>query len=84
MIPVPADARDIWGSSLRVVIQQSDAKWLKMFSDAKRGRLYELGDDQTLVPSFPVEDFATIYMLALMPVFIDSKEHEIYKRICGA
>jgi hypothetical protein len=84
LIPVPVDARDIWGSSLRVVIQQSDTKWLKMFSDAKRGRLYELGDDQTLVPSFPVEDFATIYMLALMPVFIESKEHEIYKRICGA
>ena len=84
LIPVPVDARDIWGSSLRAVIQQSDTKWLKIFSDAKRGRLHELGDDQTLDPTFPVEDFAKIYMLALMPVFIDSKEHDIYKRICGA
>jgi hypothetical protein len=84
LIPVPIDARDIWGSSLRTVLQHSDTKWLKIYSDSKKGRLHEFGDEQDLKPSFPVEDFAQIYMLALMPVYIDTKEHEIYKRICGA
>jgi hypothetical protein len=84
LIPVPLDAHDIWGSSLRAVMQHSDTKWLKIFSDAKKGRLHEFGDDQTLAPTYPVEDFATIYMLALMPVYIDTKEHDIYKRVCGA
>ncbi len=84
LIPVPLDAHDIWGSSLRTVVQHSDTKWLKIFSDPKKGRLHEFGEDQTLAPTFPAEDFATIYMLALMPVFINSKGHDIYKRICGA
>jgi hypothetical protein len=84
LIPVPIDARDIWGSSLRTVLEHSDTKWVKMYSDSKKGRMHELGDKQDLEPSFPIEDFATLYMLALMPVYVDTKEHDIYKRICGA
>ena len=84
LIPVPLDAHDIWGTSLRTVMQHSDTKWLKIFSNSKKGRLHEFGDDQTLEPTYPVEDFETLYMLALMPVFINTKEHDIYKRVCGA
>ena len=40
--------------------------------------------EQTLEPTFPIEDFETLYMLALMPVYINTKEHDIYKRVCGA
>jgi hypothetical protein len=62
----------------------SDTKWLKVFSDSKKGRLHEFGDDQSLDPTYPVEDFKALYMLALMPVFINSREHDVYKRVCGA
>jgi hypothetical protein len=84
LLPVPLGARDIWGSSLATCVKLAETMWIKMFSDSKKGRLHDPGDEQTLKPSWPVEDFATIYMLALMPVYIDNKEHEIYKRICGA
>ena len=84
LIPVPINALDIWSSSLKTVLQRSDTKWLKIYSDAKKGRLHEFGDEQTLPPTFPAEDFASIYMLALMPIYIDTKEHDIYKRVCGA
>ena len=84
LIPVPIDAHDIWGTSLQAVMRHSDTKWLKIFSDSKRGRLHEFGDDQTLEPTYPREDFETLYMLALMPLFINSVDHDIYKRVCGA
>ena len=84
LIPVPVDAHDIWGSSLRTVMRYSNSKWLKIFSDSKKGRLHEFGEDQTLEPTYPKEDFPTIYMLGLMPVYVTTKEHDIYKRICGA
>jgi hypothetical protein len=84
LIPVPIGVRDIWGTSLATVVKLAETKWLKMYSDPKKGRLHEFGDDQTLKPDWPVEDFAVIYMLALMPVYIKDKDHDIYKRICGS
>ena len=84
LIPVPIDALDIWSSSLRTVMAHSDKKWLKIYSDPKKGRQYEFGDEQDLEPTFPAEDFEELFMLALMPVFVNSKEHDIYKRVCGA
>ena len=84
LIPVPLDAHDIWSVSLRTVMSHSDSKWLKIYSDSKKGRLHEFGDEQDLEPTFPKEDFEELYMLALMPVFVNSKEHDIYKRVCGA
>ena len=62
----------------------SDTKWLKIYSDSKKGRLHEFGDEQTLEPTYPLEDFKTLYMLALMPVFVRLVDHDIYKRVCGA
>jgi hypothetical protein len=83
LIPVPIGGRDIWSTSLANCVRIAEGQWIKMYSDSKKGRLHEPGDDQTLEPTFPAEEFSEIYMLALMPVYIDTKEHEIYKRICG-
>jgi hypothetical protein len=84
LIPVPVGARDIWGTSLATVVKEAEKQWVKMYSDPKKGRLHDPGDDQKLEPQWPREEFAAIYMLALMPVYVQDKDHDIYKRVCGA
>jgi hypothetical protein len=79
MIPVPVDG---WAASgTQEVIRQAETKWIKQWWDPKKGRLWRADDDQSQAPEWPPESFEVLYMLAVKPILIDSKDHEIYKRV---
>jgi hypothetical protein len=82
MIPVPMEPG--WAADgTRKVVVEAETKWVKQFWDQQKGRLHEPGDEQELKPAWPVESFAVLYMLAVGPIFIKEKDHDIYKRLCG-
>jgi hypothetical protein len=83
MIAVPTD-RGWSADGTRKVILEAETRWVKQWWDAQKGRQWEPGDDQALVPTWPVESFEVLYMLAVGPIYINDKTHDIYKRICGA
>jgi hypothetical protein len=83
MIPI-AIAKQFAADGLRKVVAQAEVQWVKQYWDTKLGRMWDPADDQALVPAWPVESFAELYLLALGPVYVETKEHEIYQRVRGA
>jgi hypothetical protein len=83
IIPVPMELG--WAAEgTRKVVVEAETRWVKQYWDQQKGRLHDPADEQTLAPTWPVESFAVLYMLAVGPIYIKDKEHEIYRRLCGA
>jgi hypothetical protein len=83
MIPIPI-APGWSADGTRTVVREAETKWVKQWWDPRKGREWLAGDEQSLTPDYPPESFEVMYMLSVKPIFIDTKEHEIYKRVCGA